>query len=738
LNKATRATATVDPLFDSYCQLAGSLLGDLCGACLLDAELNSNGATAGVSATAIGAWLRGRDWNRGQALAPEGMAPGQGLWLTAIPLQQSDGALLGVFCVQQALSRAPTEPSRHGTDIARRLKPLLDCVHRDLAAAIPVHKQMQNLTERTAELEWLFKITGRLKGGTDDRRMAEELLIAATARLKSELGVLAIPDKRLMLASARNTAAAQTLRAVWQQTAPKILAWAQRHASPLLLNNAGSDGQTIARCKILAVPVVRDTGRVLGVLAFFNPKEAPDFASRHVFLARHLGREAAVIVDAQFDLMTGLYTRGGLEQMFASMKDDADAPDASIVYIDVDHMHVVNELHGFEIGNELIVRIADILGPSVLPDTALAARISGDRFAVILPATHPEDAAAIAAKIQAAACRLVIGPRQAPVDVSISCGIAALVVMPQGLARALAAAELACKTGKARGPNRVEIYANEDGSMMRQHDNAIAVGQLRAALKNDRLMLYAQSIVPLQDRALPGGYELLLRVQGDNGETIAPGALLQAAQRYQLMPSVDRWVMQRALEMLVPYRAMLRTRGISISINMSGQSIDDETCVRQFREQIHAANLPPHCLTIEITEQAAVKSLARANEMIRQFKEIGCRFALDDFGTGANTFTSVKSLSIARVKIDGSFVKDVLSNRNSQATVRAIVELAKSLSLETVAEYVENQSVAAEVRRLGVDYAQGYAFGKPVPLEGLLTELSDDESRRLHRLFLES
>jgi diguanylate cyclase (GGDEF)-like protein len=737
LKKATRATATVDPLFESYRQLATSLLGDLSGVCLLDAKLQSNGETSGVSAAAIGAWLSRRGWNLEQALSPEGMAPSQGQWLTAIPLQQLDGPLLGVFCVQQSLPRAPTQPSRHGTDLAQRLKPLLDCVHRDLASAVPVHKQMQTLTERTAELEWLFKVTGRLKGGTDDRRMAEELLLVATERLKCELGVLAIPEKRLTLASGRKTLVAKTLRTVWKQTAPKILAWTQRHASPLLLNNAGTD-QTIARCKILAVPVVRDTGRVLGVLAFFNGEDAPDFAARHVFLARHLGREAAAIVDAQFDLMTGLYTRGGLEQMFTSMKEDADAPDASIVYIDVDHMHVVNELHGFELGNELIVRIADILGPPLLPDTALAARISGDRFAVILRETRPEDAAGLAANIQAAARRLVIGPPKAPVDVSISCGVAALVVMPQGLGRALAAAELACKTGKARGPNRVEIYANEDGSMMRQHDNAIAVGQLRAALKNDRLMLYAQRIVPLQNRALPGGYELLLRLKGDDGEPLAPGALLQAAQRYQLMPSVDRWVMQRALQLLVPYRAMLRSRGISISINMSGQSIDDESSVRQFREQIHAANLPPSCLTIEITEQAAVKSLARANEMIRQFEAIGCRFALDDFGTGANTFTYVKSLSIARVKIDGSFVKDILSNRNSQATVHAIVELAKSLSLETVAEYVEDESVAAEVRRLGVDYAQGYAFGKPVPLEGLLTELSDDESRRLHRLFLET
>lgn len=732
-----RATAIVDPMFDSYRQLANSLVGDLTGVCLLDAKLDSRGETTGTSAEVIASWLRRRGWNLEQPLSPDGMAPSAGQWLTAIPLQQSDGPLLGVFCVQQPLPRPPTQPSRHGSDLAHRLKPLLDCVYRDLAAAVPVHKQVQTLTERTAELEWLFKVTGRLKGG-DDRRMAEELLVAATERLKCELGVLAIPEKRLTVASARKTPTAQTLKAVWKHSGSKILAWVQRHNSPLLMNNAGSDGQGIARCKILAVPVVRDSGRVLGVLAFFNAEAAPDFESRHVFLAKHLGREAASVVDAQFDLMTGLYTRGGLEQMFASMEEDPDSPDASIIYIDVDHMHVVNELHGFELGNELIVRIADILGPPLLPETALAARISGDRFAVILRATHPDEAATRAAQIQAAARQLVIGPPQAPVEVSISCGIAALVVMPQGLHRALAAAELACKTGKARGPNRVEIYANEDGSMMRQHENAIAVGQLRDALKRDRLTLYAQRIAPLQNRDLPGGYELLLRMKDDDGECVAPGPLLQAAQRYQLLPSVDRWVVQRALQMLAPYRSMLRSRGVSISINMSGQSIDDAACVSQLREQIHAANLPPACLTIEITEQAAVKSIARASDMIRQFNEIGCRFALDDFGTGANTFTYVKSLSLARIKIDGSFVKDILTNRNSAATVRAIVELAKSLSLETVAEYVENDSIAAEVRRLGVDYAQGYAFGKPEPLETVLQDLSDDESRRLHRLFLES
>jgi diguanylate cyclase (GGDEF)-like protein len=480
------------------------------------------------------------------------------------------------------------------------------------------------------------------------------------------------------------------------------------------MNNAGRDGVKISRCKVLCVPVVRESGRVLGVMVFFNPAEAPDFAARQVFLARHLGRETAAIVDAQFDLMTGLYTRGGIEQMYAGLVDGADAADRNIIYLDVDHMHVVNELHGFEVGNELIVRIADLLGPPLLPEGALAARVAGDRFMVIVPESDPREAAKVAEKIQAAAGQLVIGPAQNTVDVSVSCGVATLVAMPQGLARALAAAELACKTAKNRGRNRVELYAFEDNTMMRMHGDAIQVGQLRSALKTDRLVLFAQRIAPLQNPGLPGGYELLLRLMNE-----------------------DRWVIQRALQTLASCRSMLKSRGISMSINVSGQAIGDTAFIDNFEEQLKEAKLPADCITVEITEQAAVTNLARANDMIVRLKRHGCRFALDDFGTGANSLTALKNLPIARLKIDGSFVRDILTDRNSQATVKAIVELAKSLNLDTVAEYVETKAIAEAVRRLGVDYAQGYAFGKPEPLDELLETLDRDESRRLRKLFLE-
>ncbi len=724
-----------DPLLTSYAQLARSLVPDAAGICLFDHALRQRGQTPELKIATITRWVKSLDWVDATERSAQGTSLARGQWLTAIPLEQTDGALLGVFCIQQDRKEPPARPSQHGVELQRALKPLLDCVHREMAGTLPVKSRIQTLTERTAELEWLFKVTSKLKGSTDEKLVLQELLDSAALRLESALGVIYIPGRRLCLERSQSPRHAAQLLEAWRRTKQHLLTWAQRHNRPLILGGAGSKQPKAPR--ILGVPVVRDSGQVIGVLGFYNPPSAPEFASRHIFMARHLGRQAASIVESQFDLMTGLYTRGGLEQASGQSSGDG-AEHASIIYIDVDHMHVVNELHGFELGNELIVRIADLLAPPMLPEGALAARISADRFAVLLPLTDVQQAAQTADAIRAAAARVKIGPAEKSVDVSISCGVASYVAMPQGLDRALAMAELACKAAKTKGRNRVEVYASTDNSMIRRHGDVIAVGQLRDALKADRLVLYAQRIVPLRSTTLAGGYEILVRLLDDSGGLVLPGPLISAAQRYQLLPSLDRWVTTRALEMLAPYRSMLSTRGVGMSINVSGQSICDETFVTQLAQQIKAARLPQDCITVEITEQSAVTNLARANQLIRQLKALGCHIALDDFGTGANSLTYLKHLQISRVKIDGSFVRDVATDRNSRSTVRAIVELAAGMSIDTVAEFVETKEIADEVRELGVDYAQGYAFGKPEPLQQVLTALGEDESRRLHRLFLES
>ncbi|MGA8709405.1 MAG: EAL domain-containing protein [Steroidobacteraceae bacterium] len=730
MNRVIESSPSDNGMFASYAELANSLLPDIGGVCLFDSRLRALGHSGDLNADTVAQVLRSMGWaapmsRRAAALAHPALAT-----VTAIPVEQTDGALLGIFCVEQR-SVAPAE-------CALRLKSLLDCIRRELAAAQPEDQRINTLTERSSELEWLFQLTSSLKGTGDDRRILEELLAAAAQRLESGYAVLIVPDKRIRVEY--GSADSQVLRDTCARTQQHLITWALRQNRPLVVNGGSASTATdadVPRCKILSVPVVRDTGEVIGALAFFNSPEAPDYAQRHVFLARHLGRQAATIVETQFDLMTGLHTRDGLEQMHGRLEATGQDGVASVIYVDVDHMHVVNELHGFELGNELIVRIADLMAPPLLPKTALAARISGDRFAIVVPDIDTHAAARLAAQLQAAAGRVAIGPAQEAVDVSVSCGVSALVSMPQGLARALAAAELACKSAKKHGRNRVELYKCEDDSMMRRHDDVVAVGQLRTAFRTDRLLLYAQRIVPLQDESLPGSFEILLRMRAQDGKIIAPGAMINAATRYQLLPTVDRWVAERALQTLIPYRSLLKSCGISVSINVSGQSIGDEAFIRRFTEQLRAADLPRGCITVEITEQAAVTNLARANDMIHQLNAMGCRLALDDFGTGANSLTNLKSLSIARVKIDGSFVRDIVTDQRSQVTVHAIVELAKGFGIDTVAEFVENEAIAEAVRKLGVDYAQGYAFGRPEPLRDALDRFSRDESQRLHELFLE-
>jgi len=724
-------------LFASYVQLTEGLLENVSGICLLDGKLRCQGEHGVLKAGLILPAVQSLMKHGNRRHLPNSIEQGRKQRVAIIPLEQTDGILLGVLCVQQQTGTEITKNgATHAESVARTLKPVLDCLHRELSAGQPADTRMRVLTERTAELEWLFDIAGKLNGACDERRVITELLRAACERLGSALGVLDVPDKNICIKVGVEVASSAAMEAVWEQTSKHLITWAERQNRPLVINGGRGGGPASRRCKILSVPLLRESGRSIGILAFFKPDNAPDFAAQQVFLARHLGRQAAALVEAQFDLMTGLYTRDGLEQAYGRWSDDAELGNGSVLYLDIDQMDVVNELHGFELGNELIVRVSELLASPLLPAEAFAARLSGDRFAVMLPESEPKVAAAHAAQIQAAAARLLIGLQNSSVDVSISCGISALVNMPQGLARALAAAEIACKRAKSNGRNRVELYSCDDTTIMRRNDDIASVAQLRAAFKADRVLLYAQRIVPLQNSSLPCSYEILMRLRDADGDLVSPGPLIMAAQRYQLLPAIDRRMLEGTMQALAPYRSTLLQTGISFSINVTGQSICDEDFVGQFAERLRKSQLPRGSVTIEITEQAAVTNLVRATELVKRLSALGCHLALDDFGTGANSLSNLKTLQIASVKIDGSFVRDVLTDTRSQSTVRAIVELAKGYGIDTVAEYVETQQIADLLRKLGVDYAQGYAFSKPEPLPEILEKLRRDESQRVHDLFL--
>jgi diguanylate cyclase (GGDEF)-like protein len=425
----------------------------------------------------------------------------------------------------------------------------------------------------------------------------------------------------------------------------------------------------------------------------------------------------------EVDRATGMHTRRALEQRFSTRVHAGDGL-CSVIFMDIDRLHVINQVHGFGGGDDVIRRIADLLAQSWLPSGVLRARISGDQFAMVLPGCGIAAARALSSRLQAEAACIAVGSPPRTVGVSISVGIAMVRHGPDTLANGLAEAEVACRGAKDRGRNRVEQYDTNDASLMRRRGDVIAAGLLREALNADDFLLHAQPIVSLADTSVVSGYELLLRMRSKDGNTVSAAEIISAAHRYQLMPSIDRWVVQHAMRKLGSHRTTLRQRGMCMSINISGQSIGDPEFVGFLTQQLSRSGLAPSNIMIEITEQTAIATRGDAAERLRDLCGRGWRLALDDFGTGTNSLSNLKQLPVARIKIDGSFVLDLLTSRRSAATVQAIVQLAKGEGIDTVAEFVETAAIAQKLRVLGVDYGQGFAFGKPEALDSVLAGFS--------------
>jgi EAL domain-containing protein (putative c-di-GMP-specific phosphodiesterase class I) len=288
---------------------------------------------------------------------------------------------------------------------------------------------------------------------------------------------------------------------------------------------------------------------------------------------------------------------------------------------------------------------------------------------------------------------------------------------------AFAAAETACKAANDRGRNRVEVYHEADESIVRRFTDINLISDLRGAIGENRLELNAQLIVPLGGHGGAPHFEILLRMVAENGEIVGPDHFMSAANRYQLMPTLDRWVISRAIEMLKPHAQLLHTSPVVFTINFSGQSLQDAEFTEHVAQLIESSGLNPSALCFELTESAAIGNLSRAEVLMRRLRKLGCNIALDDFGTGLSSLAYLRTLPIGMLKIDGSFVRDVLKDPRAESMVQAIAQLARAMSLTTVAEYIESDEIRTRIESLGVDYGQGFAIAQPIPLADVLMEL---------------
>ncbi len=420
---------------------------------------------------------------------------------------------------------------------------------------------------------------------------------------------------------------------------------------------------------------------------------------------------------ASHDALTGLVNRREFDRQLQRLLESAriDGAVHALAYMDLDQFKVVNDSCGHVAGDELLRQVSGLLQARVRRADTVA-RLGGDEFGVLMENCPLEQAQRLAASILEGLGEMRFAWEGRTFVVGISIGLVPIGPESGGGGEVLSAADAACFTAKDLGRNRAHVYREGDVELLSRRAEMRWITRINDALESGRLWLARQPIVPVGRRDDAGlHHELLLRMQGEDGETVAPGAFLPAAERYGLCSRLDRWVVEHALGWYASQPVALGHLSLC-SLNVSGQSLGDPDFLHFVRNALEASPMPGEKLCFEITETAAIANLTGAVRFMSELRDRGVRFALDDFGSGLSSFGYLKTLPVDFLKIDGVFVRDIADDPVDRAMVDSINQIGHVMGKRTIAEFVESDAVLRVLAELGVDFAQGYAIGRPAPL----------------------
>ncbi len=448
-------------------------------------------------------------------------------------------------------------------------------------------------------------------------------------------------------------------------------------------------------------------------------REVRDAAVRRA----HRQAEATIYHLAYHDSLTGLTNRVQFERKLAEALDESRELDThhALLYLDLDQFKVVNDTCGHVAGDELLKQVALLLHAKVRESDTVA-RLGGDEFGILLKNCPLDRARHLGSELLAVLNDFRFCWLGKTFNIGGSIGLVPINRDSGSLTDIMGRADVACYAAKDFGRNRIHLFQEDDVELARRQGEMHWVARINAALEQDRFELHWQRIDALGPTRRPAFREILLRLRDGSGVLIGPGAFLPAAERYNLAPALDRWVVRRLLEYVARHPETASGAAPSFFVNLSGATLNDVGFDAYLRELLRDTRLPGALLCFEITETAAIANLSRALDFIHAIRAEGCRFALDDFGSGLSSFTYLKTLPVDYLKIDGAFVRDIVRDPMDRAIVEAIHRIGHTVGLKTVAEFVEETSIVSELTRLGVDYAQGYGLHRPEPL-------SDDPQR---------
>ncbi len=442
--------------------------------------------------------------------------------------------------------------------------------------------------------------------------------------------------------------------------------------------------------------------------------------SLDVTRSRRMARELSW--QANHDSLTGLASRGAFEHHAQELLDHARIGGGvhALLFMDLDQFKVVNDTCGHTAGDELLRQLSAVLKAHIRANDMLA-RLGGDEFGVLLEGCIPARAVEIAEKLHAAAQDFRFTWQTKSFTVGISIGLVQISSATESVATIMSQADLACYAAKDAGRNRIHVFSATDAEISRRRSEMEWISRITRAHEEGRISLAVQDARSLGAMMPPKLYrEILLRMVDEENNPVPTGTLIAAAERFNFMPTIDRWVVKTVLGAIARGELPIRGKDI-IAVNLSGTSLNDDRFLDFLREQIGQlpADVSPH-ICFEITETAAVNSITQARTFMQAVRAMGCKFALDDFGSGLSSLVYIKNLPVDFLKIEGSFVRDILTDSVDRAMVEAVCHIGRAIGATLIAEWVESEELLARVKTLGIDYAQGYALDRPQPLQ-LLT-----------------
>lgn len=608
------------------------------------------------------------------------------------------------------------------------LEPAVDIIGNSLVAGGELQAMQTRADDIEKELQLVYEIDEKIHGAKTRHSSLAQLVGQSGRYLGIKYSVLLIPSKRIRISATHSSWKNVNRKVLDRYLVDQLLPRLEGQKNPRIFEIPrveGSNHATEQGIQTLLSPLFDQQGNVEGALAQLGRVNGGTFSRNDRRFMSHIVRKVEYVIEQSFDSMTGLMNRAGFEaqlhESFKALEGDDDTH--QLIYFDLDNLQLVNDSFSRKAGDDVILRFARMLEAD-LPSSAVLSRLTGDDFCMLLTHASTEEALDYAnrVKAQSVALRYLEGDRSLQVTMSI--GISGFSRASGDDGSALTTARMACEFAKDHGRDRIEVYDENNQSIMRRFDDMQLVAKIQQALDGDGFELLAQRISSLKG-ADDRRFEILLRMGGADGEGVPSSALFSAAERYQIMPQIDRWVVSRSIAELAKARECLEGHGAEFSINLSGQSLGDDAILEFIEEELEQSGLPASSLCFEITESAAVSNLNKAQAFIDALRGRGCRIALDDFGAGLSSFAYLKNFNVDTLKIDGGFIRDITENRISESMVAAITQVAKVMDLETVAEYVESKATCDLITELGVDYAQGHFIGRPEPVESVVAQLSE-------------